>query len=66
MTGGGQIIDTDPLNRTLSHYRALNVTGLDIMSEASIDPRKFDALMQMLVEDPRHAVIDNGAACFLR
>ncbi|MBE5528410.1 hypothetical protein A9J41_12945 [Laribacter hongkongensis] len=65
ISGGGQIIDTDPLNRTLSHYRALNVTGLDIMSEASIDPRKFDTLMQMLVEDPRHAVIDNGAACFL-
>lgn len=58
--------DTDPVNQTFSRYTSLNVDLVPIMTEhKSIDTSKFDALIEMLIEDDGIAVIDNGAATFV-
>ena len=38
-------IDTDPVNRTLSQYKGLEVQPLKLLREGGIDQRGFDALM---------------------
>ena len=60
-------IDTDPVNHTLGGYKALNVTELEIRNGDSIDPRKFDELMEIVAagEEDGQVVIDNGAATFM-
>lgn len=60
-------IDTDPVNHTLGGYKALNATELEIRNGDSIDPRKFDELMELVCagEEDGHVVIDNGAATFM-
>ena len=35
-------IDTDPVNRTLFQYKALNVTRLELLRDGRLDPRVFD------------------------
>ena len=62
--------DTDPVNATLAGYTALNVTTVSVTDETGmeIDDRKFDGLIEQLVELPpnAHAIIDNGASSFLK
>lgn len=60
-------IDTDPVNPTLSSYRALNCNLIKMMNEAEIDHRSFDALIEGIIEseDETHFVIDTGATTFL-
>lgn len=58
-------IDTDPVNATFSGYKAFNVQRLELMDGNELNPRKFDQMMNMLVEQDSHFVIDNGAASFL-
>jgi hypothetical protein len=63
-------IDTDPVNNTLAGYKALAASRLDIRAGDTIDPRKFDALMEIILrgeeqDDNHHIVIDNGASTFL-
>lgn len=58
-------IDTDPVNRTLSQYKAVNATRLELLRNGNIDPRGFDALMERLLTEDRTFVIDNGASTFL-
>lgn len=62
--------DTDPVNKTLSSYKEFqNITQINIMQDDgnNIDSRKFDLLLQELVEAPQdaHIIIDNGASSFL-
>ncbi|MCL2791128.1 MAG: conjugal transfer protein TraL [Desulfobulbus sp.] len=67
-SGAVTAIDTDPVNNTLSGYEALNVTCLDIKKGDDIDRRKFDDLMEIILneaDENRQFVIDNGAATFL-
>nr|WP_321464353.1 conjugal transfer protein TraL [uncultured Desulfobulbus sp.] len=60
-------VDTDPVNATFSGYKALSVQSLDIMDGDDIDQRRFDFLMETILEqtEDSHIVIDNGASTFL-
>jgi hypothetical protein len=58
-------IDTDPVNRTFTQYRALNVSRLELLRNGNIDPRGFDFLMEQLLTEDCTFVIDNGASTFL-
>lgn len=58
--------DTDPVNQTFSRYKSLNVELIHILNEHNnIDSRKFDGLIESLIEKDGIAVIDNGAATFI-
>lgn len=60
-------VDTDPVNSTLTSYKKIPVTTLNIMSGDDIDSRKFDELMEILLGDNNndHIIVDNGAATFI-
>jgi hypothetical protein len=60
-----QCIDTDPVNSTLSQYRALNVERLNVLNENTVDQRIFDVLMERLLTQEGTFVIDNGASTFI-
>jgi hypothetical protein len=58
--------DTDPTNKTFTHYQALNVQHYNI-SDATlkVDTRKFDALINRIAEHEGDCVVDTGASSFL-
>ncbi|MGE4403220.1 MAG: conjugal transfer protein TraL [Desulfobulbus sp.] len=60
-------VDTDPVNATFSGYKTLSVQSLDIMDGDDIDQRRFDSLMEIILQqtEENHIVIDNGASTFL-
>lgn len=60
-------VDTDPVNSTLTGYKELSVHSLKIMNGDDIDQRRFDYLMEVILQQPEkaHLVIDNGAATFV-
>ncbi len=58
-------IDTDPVNATFHGYKALNVQRLRIMVDEEIDPRSFDALVEIIAASRGDVIIDNGASCFV-
>jgi CobQ/CobB/MinD/ParA nucleotide binding domain len=59
-------IDTDPINRTFSQYKALRVEHLQLLRDGTIDRRRFDDLMErLLTEESGVFVIDNGASTFI-
>lgn len=58
-------IDTDPVNKTFHAYRALPVQLLEIMEAADINPRSFDALIEMIAAAKGDVIIDNGASSFV-
>jgi hypothetical protein len=60
-----QCIDTDPVNRTLFQYKALNVSRLELLRDGSLDQRGFDDLMERLLTEDATFVVDNGASTFL-
>lgn len=57
-------IDTDPNNATLSGYKSLNVKRLEVMKNGSIIERNFDSMIEQIVEEDSHFVIDNGSSNF--
>jgi hypothetical protein len=46
-------IDTDPVNAIFHGYKALNVQRLEIMEGDEINPRHFDALVEMFASSSR-------------
>lgn len=58
-------VDTDPVNATFSGYKDLAVTKLEIMEGDEINTRKFDSLIEMIAEEEREIVIDNGSSNFV-
>lgn len=58
-------IDTDPVNRTLSQYKGLNVECLKLLRDGGIDGRGFDRLMETILTGEGTFVIDNGASTFV-
>ncbi len=60
-------VDTDPVNKTLTGYKEIDVHPIDIMNGDDIDNRRFDLLMEIIFEKPMdsHIVIDNGASSFV-
>jgi hypothetical protein len=59
-------IECDQSNRTLSRYERLRTHRLELLDrEQQIDRRRFDALIEMLVQDNEpFVVMDNGQASF--
>jgi MinD-like ATPase involved in chromosome partitioning or flagellar assembly len=58
-------IDTDPVNATFHGYKALDVQRLQIMEDDEINPRRFDALVDLMARSSDAVVIDNGASSFV-
>jgi hypothetical protein len=58
-------IDTDPVNATFHAYKALNVRRLQIMDADEIDPRSFDALVEVFAAARSDLIVDNGASSFV-
>ena len=58
-------IDTDPVNTTFTHFKGLKTTPLDLLENGQIDQIRFDGLVEQLITDNDHFVIDNGASCFI-
>jgi hypothetical protein len=58
-------IDTDPVNATLTGYSAFKTRRLELMRGAKVDERKFDTMMEWVLQEDANFVIDNGASCFL-
>jgi hypothetical protein len=59
------VIDTDPVNATLSGYAAFDTQRLELMEGGSLIERNFDSLIEQVVDEDSNFVIDNGAATFL-
>jgi hypothetical protein len=59
------VIDTDPVNATLSGYAAFDTQRLELMEGGSLIERNFDSLIEQVVKEDSNFVIDNGAATFL-
>ena len=58
-------IDTDPVNATFHAYTALDVQRLKIVEDDEINPRSFDALIEMVANSAADVIIDNGASAFV-
>jgi hypothetical protein len=57
--------DTDPVNATFTQYKALDVAHVEIAENGNIIQRKFDPLMETILNTQSNFVIDNGAATFM-
>lgn len=65
---GGNLrgFDTDQINTTFHHYKALDVALVPLLDESnSVDPKKFDVLMQKLLTEHGVFLLDNGSNTFL-
>lgn len=58
-------IDTDPVNATLSGYKGFDVRRIELTDGARIDERRFDGMIETVISENVHFVIDNGAASFM-
>ena len=58
-------IDTDPINATFYGYKSLGVRRLQIMQGDEINPRNFDALVELIAPSKNDVIIDNGASSFV-
>ena len=58
-------IDTDPVNQSLSNYKALNTQHIKLLNGSKIDERNFDELMERLMTEDGVFVVDNGASSFV-
>lgn len=58
--------DTDPTNATFHSYASIGAQHIDVSAaNMSVDNRKFDQLIERLIEHPGDSVIDTGASSFL-
>lgn len=63
---GTYLADTDPGNSTFSSYEKLGAKHINILSEnMNIDKRRFDELIDTILEFEGDALIDNGSTSFL-
>ncbi|MCD2514650.1 conjugal transfer protein TraL [Comamonas endophytica] len=60
-----QAVDTDPVNATLSGYKAFNTQRLELIKNGTLNERNFDNLIEQIVAEDSDFVVDNGAASFL-
>ncbi len=58
-------IDTDPVNRTFSGFKKLNVEPFEIMDGDTINTRTFDRLIENIIHKKGVYIIDNGASSFI-
>jgi hypothetical protein len=58
-------MDTDPLNATLMDYKAFNTRRIELMDGSTLIERGFDAMIEAILTEDAHFVVDNGAASFI-
>ena len=58
-------IDTDPVNSTFQSFERLNVKHIDLLIDNNVNARKFDEMMELILESETNVVIDNGASSFI-
>jgi hypothetical protein len=58
-------IDADPVNFTLSGYKALDAQRLNLMQDGALVERNFDQMMERIVATDSHFIVDSGAPTFL-
>lgn len=58
-------LDIDPVNASFTGFKTLRVQSVDIMPATTIDPRRFDELMELLLNSEAEVVVDSGASTFL-
>ncbi|MFZ2316077.1 MAG: conjugal transfer protein TraL [Gammaproteobacteria bacterium] len=59
------VVDTDPVNATLSGYKSFNTQRLELMENGVLIERNFDKLIEQVIEQNTNFVIDNGASSFI-
>lgn len=58
-------IDADPINTTLLGYKALQASHIQLMTGSQLDARRFDEMMERILSEDTHFIVDNGAASFI-
>ena len=58
-------IDADPINATFSRYKAFQTRQFDLMERNEVEMAKLDELMEMMISEDSHFIVDNGVASFL-
>jgi len=56
---------TNPVNRVLTQYQALDAQPLKLLGEGGIDQRGFDALIEVILTSKGIFVVDNRASTFI-
>jgi hypothetical protein len=59
------VFDADATSAMLSSFAALNVNRISLMSGDAIDSRQFDAMMEPILTEDTHAIVDTGASSFV-
>lgn len=69
LDGKVHLVDTDPNNKTLGAFKALNVDKLEIIKnvglEKEIDSSMFDQFISTFVESDMPMVVDTGSGEYL-
>jgi len=57
-------VDADPVDQTFSQYAALGAQHLKLMDGNQLDRRRFDSLMESILDGDESFIVDNGASTF--
>ncbi|EGS8100300.1 nucleotide-binding protein [Klebsiella pneumoniae] len=60
-----EAFDTDPVNATLAGYKSFNTHRIELLENGSLNERKFDELLEYIIENDTNFVVDNGASSFI-
>lgn len=60
-----KLFDTDPTNATLSHFKGLNVSHVNVTDGNAVDILRFNEIANRIVTEEGPFVIDTGATIFL-
>lgn len=64
--GNLSIIDTDPSNKTLGSYKALDVQKIEVLnSKKLVDQSKFDGFINEFLSNNNPMIVDTGSGDFL-
>ncbi len=59
-------LDTDPINATFSSFPSLGVRSIVLLEKNNmINERRFDDMMEQILEADSNVVVDNGAASYV-
>ena len=59
------VFDADATSATLSNFAALNVVRIPLMAGDAIDPRQFDVMLEAVLTEDSHVIVDTGASSFV-
>lgn len=58
-------IDTDPVNASFADYKAYKARRINLMKGSEVKASAFDDMMEMILTEDSHFIVDNGAATFI-